>query len=187
LGSDIHLFIEYRNVNNDKARWQSFAGEIALERNYVIFERLAGVRGNLGNAIVLPRGFPPDAGSEAKDENFLWIHYGTGNADEFSCSPEEAARLVDSGRSSYFGILKKVGMAVDLKGVKETELVDVQRPERVSKPDWHSHSWLSLKEFESAILQIGAEVPKVYAACIAAMRSLEKDGCEVRVVFWFDN
>lgn len=187
MGSDIHLFIEYRVKNSDTTRWNSFAGEIELERDYRMFERLGGVRGDSANAIVPPRGFPADAGPKAKDENFLWIHYGRGNADAFSCSPEEAAKYVNSGRSSYFGILTKVAMAVDLKGVKEPELVDVQRPERVSKPDWHSHSWLTLEEFESAILQADSEVPKTYAACIAAMQSLEKDGCEVRAVFWFDN
>jgi hypothetical protein len=189
LGSDIHLFIEYRVKNNDTARWNSFAGQIELERDYRIFARLAGVRGDLANAIVPPRGFPEDAGPKAKDENLLWIDYTEKepNPWDSACKPDEAKHWVEMGKSKYFGTFNKIALAVDLKGEKETELVNVQRPERVSKPDWHSHSWLRLGEFKSAIFQVGEEVPKTYAACIAAMRSLEEYGCEVRVVFWFDN
>jgi hypothetical protein len=189
LGSDIHLFIEYRDKSAEQRRWWSFGGRISVGRDYRIFERLAGVRGELANAIVPPRGFPADAAEEAKDENFLWIDYSGKEENPWSptCTPEDAAQWVNSGKSKYFGTTNKVAMAVDLKGEKEPELVNVQRPERVSQPDCHTHSWLSLEEFESALHATGQPVPKTYAACVAAMRSLEKDGCEVRAVFWFDN
>lgn len=185
LGSDMHLSIEYRS----DGRWWSFASKVHLERNYFIFERLAGVRGKIANAIAPPRGFPPDASTDTQDENFLWIDYGNGelSSEDPSCTPQRAAEWVASGKSKYFETINKIAMAVDLTGKKEPELVDVQKHKRVSRPDWHTHSWLSTDEFESAIKLTGQGDSPLYWVCIAAMRSLENDGHEVRAVFWFDD
>jgi hypothetical protein len=48
---------------------------IRLERDYFIFARLPGNRGDVKDALVPPRGFPNNAAGAARDENFTWIDY----------------------------------------------------------------------------------------------------------------
>lgn len=56
MGCDIHMHIE---VKLDGA-WQHY-GAPRVNRNYDLFEKLAGVRGDAENAIALPKGLPADA------------------------------------------------------------------------------------------------------------------------------
>lgn len=56
MGCDIHLHIEIR-VNGI---WHHYAAPY-VQRWYALFERMAGVRGDVHNAIAPPRGLPDDA------------------------------------------------------------------------------------------------------------------------------
>ena len=64
---------------------------------------------------------------------------------------------------------------------------------RVTHPDWHSHSWLNIKEYEESLLYVLKLLEKEehwlveYFAILASMKELENRECETRVVFWFDN
>ena len=49
----------------------------------------------------------------------------------------------------------------------------------------HSESWLTPKEFKRAISAADGSIE--YLALLAAMQSLGKHGCEVRLVFAFDS
>lgn len=56
MGCDIHLFAEVKIAG----QWNLYA-RIPFPRWYGAFEKLAGVRGNLTEAIAAPRGLPDDA------------------------------------------------------------------------------------------------------------------------------
>lgn len=59
----------------------------------------------------------------------------------------------------------------------------------VEHPDWHTPTWLTPDEWEFALKAAG-QLPGTepeYYAMLAAMRSLEAGGFEVRCVMWFDN
>jgi len=56
MGCDIHLHIEVK-VNG---KWEHYASPW-IQRNYTLFEKMAGVRGDDENAISLPKGMPEDA------------------------------------------------------------------------------------------------------------------------------
>ncbi len=55
MGCDIHAHIE---VLID-GRWHHYS-KVACDRSYQLFERMAGVRGSVSNAICAPRGFVTD-------------------------------------------------------------------------------------------------------------------------------
>lgn len=55
MGCDIHLHQEIK-INNE---WRHY-GAPNMPRNYRLFELMAGVRGDVKNAIASPRGLPSD-------------------------------------------------------------------------------------------------------------------------------
>jgi hypothetical protein len=57
--------------------------------------------------------------------------------------------------------------------------------DRIEHPDWHTPSWLTASELERCIDTEG--YVDEYKAILAAMKSLESSGNDVRLVFWFDN
>lgn len=162
MGCDIHLYCEYRDAQ-DGNRWRSWGNQFNLGRNYRIFEVLAGVRGDLDQAIVRPRGLPEDVGYVVHDDNHLYISESGG---ERTVTADKAAQWVASGCSRYR----------DHEG-KHTW---------VTHPDWHSHSWLSLAEYQHALARLDGGPPE-YGAIAAALAYLETQNCVTRIVFWFDN
>lgn len=70
MGCDIHLFVE---VAEDET-WTMIDHPDVL-RNYTLFEKMAGVRGNPYNALAQPRGLPDDVSRGTK------LHYNYGRAD----------------------------------------------------------------------------------------------------------
>lgn len=67
MGSDVHAFLEVKV----EGQWHHF-GEIGISRNYEIFERMAGVRGEESKALVPPRGFPKDASRVTRLHHAQW-------------------------------------------------------------------------------------------------------------------
>jgi hypothetical protein len=55
VGCDIHAFVEFKSGDE----WH-FYTEIDISRDYDLFEKMAGVRGNSVNAIAEPKGLPLD-------------------------------------------------------------------------------------------------------------------------------
>lgn len=185
MSADIHMYIEYRSKTPSphanptlKSAWSNFGSQYYVGRNYSLFGLLAGVRDDRQPAIVEPRGMPEDFGSETRDDYSLYI-CSSNPDDDGNVSPETAKSWVDSGYSEY--LLNHEG-----------------KPWRVTGPDWHSHSWLTPDEYESA-LNAYAEVYEAdpyggsdpglrFRVLLPLMRALEDDGKnEVRTVFWFDN
>lgn len=56
MGCDIHLHIEVKI----EGIWHHYAAP-SINRNYYLFEKMAGVRGDVNNAISPPKGFPNNA------------------------------------------------------------------------------------------------------------------------------
>lgn len=56
MGCDIHAHMEVK-INNE---WYHYS-VLQIPRNYELFERMAGVRGDVENAIFPPRGMPDDS------------------------------------------------------------------------------------------------------------------------------
>lgn len=193
MGCDIHAFVEYRirpeGEPDRRHSWSAFGGEINPGRNYWLFEIMAGVRGR--NALFEPRGIPNDMAYSAWGE--YWLYLTEDDRDEEGCaSREQAARWVASGSSVYYP---------ELEGL----------PKRVSDPDAHSMSWLTLPEMRRVMTEYRIRCEKGNAAAIAptngqaiatliplrqdpkwhaliaVMTSLEESGYESRLVFWFDN
>ena len=67
LGCDIHLHIEVK-VNGKWEHW----GCPNVMRSYMLFEKLAGVRGDVANAIAPPRGLPEDVTSLTRMDREVW-------------------------------------------------------------------------------------------------------------------
>lgn len=70
---------------------------------------------------------------------------------------------------------------------------DKEKPLFVDSPDLHSHSWLSLDEYEMLIDEmkkkedVDVYVGVIWLAVLDLMKSLENNGMKTRFVFWFDN
>jgi len=162
MGCDIHMYIEYRKKGRE-GEFASLGGRINPGRNYELFAAMAGVRTYERREVMFePRGLPPDAGYEATGDNELLAI--DGEDDKNVCSRQTAERWVASG---------------DSKWVREGKWVTV--------PDWHSHSWLTCAEYQTIIdAKTDSAEPK-YRAILAAMKQLESDGYDARIVFWFDN
>lgn len=162
MGCDIHCYVEYKR--KDSTHWNSFGERINPGRNYTLFGLLAGVRGD-DSPLYAVRGIPSDMGYYAASDYWLYISHDSKDQ-EGNCSPEQAEKYIQYG-SHY--------------SADST---------RVSHPDWHSHSWLSITEF-ATVLDRYHTIPLhpsavEYRALLAAMRVLNEE-YDVRIVFWFDN
>lgn len=175
MGCDIHTYIEYRRPDQDKKYdWMSFEGQMNPRRNYNMFARLASVRGQFEGISLKPRGLPEGIGYRSRSDNQLYI---TETEGEGYVTMEKAKSWVEGGYGCEF--------INDHEG----------KPTWVTHPDWHSHSWLTVDEYAKVVQEYCEQVkgantynnPEEYKAQVAAMKSLQNDGYEVRIVFWFDN
>lgn len=206
MGCDIHCYVEYRRTDEDGG-WWSFGGRINPGRNYSTFSNLAGVRGSLPKTGVEPRGIPEDLGSHSWSDWWLWI---TDEVKDFTgriASTVDALMLAclanpDDG-AARAALCDELQASVEGGGRRRHHCPGACTPEQAEKyakygseylfrdgkrvavqhPDWHTPSWLTPAEWERMTRAAGPE----YQAMTAAMRSLEKTGHVVRVVFWFDN
>lgn len=167
MGCDIHAFIEFKPKEYDY--WDSFGGELNLGRNYEMFGFLTDGEVRSGDSLkssIPPRGIP--------DGKLSWD--------------------VDDSLKLY--------ITEDGKGEHETTLEDAQRwrgkiyndkdgkPYMVDHPDWHTHSWLTYKEFKSILDEMKRkriDVYTPYKAVLSVMKTFEEEKYLTRLVFWFDN
>lgn len=167
MGADIHMYIE----TNDGKHWYPFGGRINPGRNYQMFGALAGVRCKQPKGMVPPRGMPPDPAWCSQEDNLLYVNED-GRSDPRRvgyCTKEYAELWVRNGISEW-----------------------VKDKQAVTHPDWHTHSWLTTKEYAAAVEYVESVYGKLaldtgYRAVLAAMKAFEDDGISARIVFWFDN
>lgn len=165
MGCDIHCYPEFRKPNNE--HWSSWSGRVNPGRNYELFGFIAGVRGE-GEPVVPQRGLPPGKlGFYAFDDHKLSINDKFADSEGF-CTFAKAQEWAKHGSV-----------------IVNTE---AGSPWYVTHPDWHSHTWLTPAELEQAIKCCTRWEPQDdYFALLAALKSLESRGNEVRLVVWFDN
>ena len=169
MGCDIHGYIEFRNPERNPKRWEPMGGQLWLERNYLMFGLLAGVRDG-GAMHIPPRGIPGDLGWEADEDYHLYISEVADDRGK-SCTQTDALSWVASGLSVWTNAGRT----------------------RISNPDWHTPSWLTTAEYAEALRRYTQEYDSPYrlgvtfAAALGAMIAAEEHGCQARLVFWFDN
>jgi len=156
------MYVEYKR--KEGSYWESFGTRMNPGRNYKMFSLIAGARGKSPSSLE-PKGLPPfdDLGYYSTWDAFLMISKGKS---EGCCTIEDAKRWKSE-------IIYRNG-----------------EPAFASHPDWHSHTWLTRKEFLSVIEQYNIESDyeaPTWGAIHAAMNYLEDNGYETRLVIWFDN
>ncbi|HLK91609.1 MAG TPA: hypothetical protein VKZ18_17075 [Polyangia bacterium] len=171
MGTDIHLFVEYR-LDRGGDYFSLTRGSFDLTRNYAAFAALAGVRAEDTEAKprIAPRGFPPDASWHARAEYYRRISDEPGHhAGSFRLvTPEQARDDVARGLSHT-----------------KTFTRTARHEELVSDPDAHTPSWLTGEELASVldVAPVRDELWADYRIVIAALEELAtSDG---RAVFWF--
>jgi len=177
MGCDIHMYVEYKRKNDSDKQFRNFAGRINPGRNYFMFGLLSkGVRSDNEDGIE-PKGLPEmdSLGYKTMQDARLYItDNASGEGDE--CTLEQALQWTENGR---YG--RKIYNNADGK------------PTWVDHPDWHSHTWLTSAEYSTAIFKYNSNPQAVkykeqeYEAILAVLNSLENNGYETRLVFWFDN
>jgi hypothetical protein len=173
------MYIEYSRKESDYPRnyWRPFGGSINTHRDYELFGILArGVRGDNPDGFTQKGLLEYDKlGWRSQQDAYKYIDDEYDGDDGQYCTMEEALKYVEYG----------CVLVNDHNG----------EPTWVSNIDCHSHSWLSLIDFETAldiyhdyIANLDYVISIEYKAILAAMKELEDNGKNmVRVVFWFDN
>lgn len=152
MGCDIHLYLEYgskerfeqASANKVNGRgekitmyWQSLDGRMSMERNYSMFGILSqGVRSDFPQGLPA-KGLPEGELSwETEDDAYVRINdeYAKNDSEGRYCTLEQATRWATHGDKIYY-----------------REKDGIQVPYKVDGPDWHSHSWLTVEEYEKAL------------------------------------
>jgi hypothetical protein len=176
VGCDIHMFVEYSSkepsaYQTDQGRkyWSGFADRINPGRDYRMFAMIAECgRCSDIEPVVPNRGMPDgDLGYATADSYWMYV---TEEPGEGMTTRARAESWVRTGSSHWRDAEEKF----------------------VSHPDWHSHTWLTVDEYQRVIERYSEEFhepPGVeYMALFAAMRVLRQgDKNDVRVICWFDN
>jgi hypothetical protein len=87
MGCDIHLFTEIKIAG----QWHTYS-QPCIARCYQLFEKMAGVRGNVENAIASPRGLPANVSAVVKWAANRWASDGHSHS---WLNAKEIAELID--------------------------------------------------------------------------------------------
>ena len=173
MGCDIHCVIEYKKDND---YWTTFGNQsINPGRNYEWFANLAGVRGSPQNqALATGFGLPKDVSFTTSCETSMFVYDGL----DRDCSRGSAISRDIADKWVAAGL------------VKYLETFHTITPEgkklytRVTHPDWHTYGWCNAKDWKKSTRGL----KWIDIKCMnAIVDTLVKNGCEARVVFWFDN
>lgn len=179
MGCDIHAFVEFKDKKDKRndPYWRSYSDEIDLGRNYYMFGCLTN--GNVRQSVKLkngvdPKGLPDKVSFTVEVASTLYITK-TGEGDN-ETTLEKAKRWAEGGRCKLH--------------YRDS---DPTNPFRVDHPDWHNHSWLTCDEYGAIIKEAKKNkdddewVGVDYLATLDLMKSFDKRGMDVRLVFYFDN
>jgi len=211
MGTDIHAFIEVDCSSGDRPFESSYEimsctyGEFALPQNYRLFDALGDGRSyqfpddnSRKRAKVPPRGIPLPLSRLVLNRYAHIIVNEKMDATEITRSlngliPElravtetEAEKWVMDGVSEF---IDDVEHRIFSEGKVSSR--------RVSNPDWHTASWLTLPEIEESLEYFDLALNRVdckddlfaFTIVVDTMRYIEKSRGEgrTRLVFWFDN
>jgi hypothetical protein len=162
MGCDIHAFIDYDPPQKDEPTLVYYLGEFKIQRNYSLFGIMAGVRQpNL--QLFQPRGMPQRMSWTIREKATLMVIDNDKEKSEGCCTRQQAERW----GSNYSDENKR----------------------RVWNPDYHSHSWLNTAEVKNVFKKLKSDYGHSLGltGALWAMEGLEKERCNPRLVFWFDN
>lgn len=143
MGCDIHAYIEYYEETSPGPHAICFASDVELGRCYMLFARMAGVRGSTA-PVVQPRGVPapPEPGYSyqvtkkyyalvLEDEQYNLLDA----AKHKLMMPWNSFGIPPVARSAAEEMCKKLGFSYkdDKKNL-------------IPAPNWHTPSWLTLNE-----------------------------------------
>ena len=207
---DIHAFIEV-DYSTKREPFQSAeeikainAGEFLFWQDVTVFNALGDVHQyhfpcdeTVQRALIAPRGIPHQLSRDVLNR-YSYVILEKGDVDEFNeqlsvsspvlgaVSPQQADQWVKDDFSCYLP-----GRAQRYQG--KFRIAD----KRVSAPDWHSASWLTLNEIIASLQAHGIILENYISSTkrpqlgmlVDLMQQLEKQiGTErTRLVFWFDN
>ncbi len=175
MGCDIHIYIEYKTKNS--SMWHCFGERLNPGRNYTMFGMLAGVR-EPELKLFDPKGLPQKLSYVTQSDVSLTI---SDNVDFSDCSQFCTSKKAEEYNESYIKYKNHYGLVGGY--------VDESK-KSVYNPDWHSHSWLNLEEYNKCIekwRKISTFKEIEYEIILDIMEGFEKRGCDCRLVFWFDN
>jgi len=197
MGCDIHLFSEKKRSINGEDKWVNtdywlinpYFGEddseVELElvslynnRNYELFNILAGVRGN-GPSISQPRGLPDDVSSIVKKESDRWD--GDGHSHSYFTLEELKNYFKNNSYKFHNGFLSKR----QIKELDEDNCTPYNWVEW-SEPDLEYREWKEISPLKIVIDKVDERMRKEFW-----VREGDEDTSELdkkfRIVFWFDN
>jgi hypothetical protein len=172
MGCDIHANIDY-DYPDSAVVWS--LGEINIQRNYGLFSLMANVRGTYAEGFN-PKGLPDQVSYDTLDRLTIPVYDDPKDPIDYSRAVDR--KQADAWHQDWLNSPKDTvgGYANPAKLI-------------VHHPDWHSHSWLNVKEMSQIISWMKKYEIKsnAFRACYHAMKSLHEDGCTPRLVFWFDS
>lgn len=125
MGCDIHMFVE---AQNSRGKWV-LVDHPDVNRNYDLFEKMAGVRGDTFNAIAQPRGLPENVSDGTK------MHYDYEGEDAHTESylnlPEikQLEKWIEKQDSFSFcplGYMLGNGFGLDEDSIRKADIKDIR-------------------------------------------------------------
>ena len=197
MGCDIHLFSEKKKSINGEDKWvnadyweinpyfETDKTEQELDivsiydnRNYDLFNILAGVRGN-GPSISQARGLPNDVSSIVKKESDRWDD--DGHSHSYFTLAELKEYYKNNSHTSYNGFLSKR----QIKKLDEDNHTPYNWSEW-SAPDLEYREWKEISPLKVIVDKVDERMRKEFW-----VREDDEDTSKFddrfRIVFWFDN
>lgn len=151
MGCDIHIYPEYWAVDDldcdKKILTHSICGEYSVGRCYDLFDIMAGVRGAGNNMITSPRGLPagdedePPLGWDAEHALTITVVPDHEIKGDNGWGEKEVAQSIVDSWGNNTGIFSS-----SVRPYKTYDMRDGTKREVILHPDYHSISWLTLKE-----------------------------------------
>jgi hypothetical protein len=127
MGCDIHVYLEYKNSDSMSDRWCG-TPRLHIPRYYGLFATMAGVRSYDAQVeIFKPKGIPKDISYETLEDFTLKIVDQECDYCEGKTTRRRAEEYIQYGEA-YWN----------------------EEKHRVTHPDWHAPSWLTLDELKLA-------------------------------------
>jgi hypothetical protein len=125
MGCDIHLFVEAKNKDD---KWV-MVDNPTVNRNYDLFEKMAGVRGESYNALVQPRGLPDNVSEGTRLHRDYWGEDGHTESYLKQSEIEQLEKWIDKQEGFGFcslGYMFGNGFSLSHDDFRDTGVKDVR-------------------------------------------------------------
>lgn len=190
MGCDIHFYVERINSKN---KWSSVSEKFYISRSYTLFGVLAGVRSDLFEPFIEPRGIPNDVSSKIKREFKSW----SGDAhtpsyiflNELLDFKEKKINLDCWLDIKNYKLYQKTNEILNLgslfepyNGVEISEEDMIRRIKLITFAEETNYFTKIKSDVSTKIIS-----KDFWDVTVENMKKLHKDPTKVRCVFWFDN